>query len=122
MVTGKNWRPRFAEERGAAVRPPPPARGAQAAYASETVRRSDGSASFSIGGPPGGRMRVGSAKRRRESDPYLAWLDSPKNLSGRARAEASGLVRVVSPDGRIRRWVEAADVAALLADGYQPDA
>lgn len=64
------------EERRAAVEPPPAASAAESGYEFETLRRRDGSASFSIsGGPPGSRMRVGFAKRTRETDPYLAWLD-----------------------------------------------
>ncbi len=87
---------------------------------SETVRRRDGSASVSSGGPPGGRMRVGFAKHKRETDPYLAWLDAPKNLSGRALAEAKGLVRLSNPEGTVARWVEAAEAPALLEAGWTP--
>jgi hypothetical protein len=61
--------------------------------------------------------RVG--RQRRESDPYLEWLDTPKNLSGRARAEATGLVRVHSSDNTRRVWVERSEVEALLDGGWR---
>jgi hypothetical protein len=51
-------------------------------------------------------------------DPYLAWLDSPKNLSGRGLADARGLVRVRNPDGTIRAWVERSDIDAVLDQGW----
>lgn len=61
-------------------------------------------------------MRIGHRQGSRRSTPYQEWLDTPKNLSGRAAAEARGLVRVRNAEGAVRRWVEAAD--ALLEDGW----
>jgi hypothetical protein len=51
-------------------------------------------------------------------DPKLEWLSSPKNLSGPARAEASGLVRMCNPEGTIKRWTELADVERWEAEGW----
>jgi hypothetical protein len=51
-------------------------------------------------------------------NPYYEWLDRPKNLSGRAFAEARGLVRVHNPDGSIRKWVERLEVEALFDAGW----
>jgi len=62
-----------------------------------------------------------SRKRKRVSDPHVAWLDRPKNLSGSALSEAAGLVRLRLPDGSSRRWVERADVEALLDEGWLLD-
>lgn len=60
-----------------------------------------------------------ATKRRAEFDPFLEWLDTPKNLSGQAHAEASGLVRLCSPDNTRRRWVERSDVERLFDDGWR---
>ncbi len=58
---------------------------------------------------------------RQELDAYFEWLDTPKNLSGRARAEATGLVRVRNSDDTRRVWVERFEVDALLDDGWRLD-
>jgi len=63
-------------------------------------------------------MRIGYRKGSGRSTPYEEWLDTPKNLSGRAAAEARGLVRVRNPDGTVTRWVKAADAPALLEEGW----
>jgi hypothetical protein len=63
--------------------------------------------------PAPARGRAGRRQR-----PYEAWLETPKNLSGRALAEASGLVRLRNPEGTVTRWVEAADAPALLEEGW----
>jgi len=55
------------------------------------------------------------------SDPFFEWLDTPKNLSGRARTEASGLVRIQSLDGTRRVWRERSEVEALLDEGWLLD-
>jgi hypothetical protein len=55
------------------------------------------------------------------SDPFFEWLDTPKNLSGRARAEASGLVRIQSPDGTRRVWRDRSVVERLLDEGWRLD-
>lgn len=65
--------------------------------------------------------RIERAVPQRKSDPYLEWLDAPKNVSGRARAEATGLVRVCNPDNTRRVWVERSEVEALLDDGWRLD-
>ena len=62
-----------------------------------------------------------SQERKRLPDPNLAWLDRPKNLSGRALSEATGLVRLRLPDGSSRRYVERADVEARLDEGWLLD-
>jgi hypothetical protein len=59
--------------------------------------------------------------RRQEPDAYFEWLDTPKNLSGRARAEATGLIRVRNSDGTRRVWVERSEVEALFDDGWLLD-
>jgi hypothetical protein len=59
-----------------------------------------------------------STKPTQELDPKREWLATPKNLSGRAFAEAHGLVRVRDPDGTICRWVERPDVDPLLDKGW----
>jgi hypothetical protein len=56
---------------------------------------------------------------RTRDDHYTSWLDSRKNLSGRARAEASGLVRVCNPDRTICVWRERAEVDALFEAGWR---
>jgi hypothetical protein len=58
---------------------------------------------------------------RQEPDATFEWLDTPKNLSGRARAEATGLVRVRNSDDTRRVWVERSEVEALFDDGWQLD-
>jgi hypothetical protein len=50
---------------------------------------------------------------------YVDWLDSRKNLSGRARIEARGLVRVTNPDGTVTHWRERAEIEALLEKGWR---
>lgn len=60
-------------------------------------------------------------QRARVPDPYSEWLDRRKNLSGRALADARGLVRVRNSDDTRRVWVERADVDALLDDGWLLD-
>ena len=57
-------------------------------------------------------------ERARIRNPYYEWLDRPKSLSGRALAEGNGLVRVVNPEGTIRRWVERSEVEALFDAGW----
>jgi hypothetical protein len=52
---------------------------------------------------------------------YFEWLDRPKNLSGRALSEASGLVRVRLPDGSIRKAAGREDVEGLLDAGWLLD-
>ena len=58
---------------------------------------------------------------RLDFNAYFEWLDTPKNLSGRARAEATGLVRVRNSDDTRRVWVERFEVDALLDDGWRLD-
>jgi hypothetical protein len=58
------------------------------------------------------------ATRGYPRDPFEEWLAAPKNLSGRAAAEARGLVRVSSPDGTRRVWRERSEVEALLREGW----
>ena len=67
---------------------------------------------------PGGRR---ARHRTPVPDPTHEWLERRKNLAGRARAAASGLVRVRRPDGSVRRWVEREAVDALLDDGWLLD-
>jgi len=55
---------------------------------------------------------------RARHDPYLDWLDRPKNLSGRARANASGRVRVRNADGTVKQWVELSQVDGLFERGW----
>jgi hypothetical protein len=50
---------------------------------------------------------------------YGAWLATPKNLSGRALAEANGLVRLRSPDGSRCSWREREEVEALFDAGWR---
>jgi hypothetical protein len=59
-----------------------------------------------------------SLRRSLAHDPYIDWLDRPKNLSGRALSEASGLVRVRLPDGSIRKAVEVEALYALFDEGW----
>ena len=66
---------------------------------------------------PSGRR----GQRARAPNPYFDWLDRRKNLSGRALAEANGLVRVRNSDDTRRVWVERAEVDALLDDGWRLD-
>jgi hypothetical protein len=56
--------------------------------------------------------------RMRGDDPNSRWLDTPKNLAARARAEATGLIRVRSPDGSLEVWVELERVDQLLESGW----
>lgn len=65
---------------------------------------------------PGQRPAPQTAPPR---DPYHVWLDTPKNLSGRALAEAQGRVRVRNPEGTIHRWRERPEIDALLQAGWQ---
>jgi hypothetical protein len=58
------------------------------------------------------------ATRAHPRDPFEEWLETPKNLSGRAAAEGRALVRVQSPDGRRRVWRERSDVEALFHEGW----
>lgn len=67
------------------------------------------------------RSSTPSVPRTRGTNPFFEWLDRPKNLSGRALAEASGLVRVRLPDGSIRKAAEREDVEALLDAGWVLD-
>jgi hypothetical protein len=70
--------------------------------------------------PVQNRARVSRGTvRRRAPDAYLEWLDTPKNLSGRARAEAQGLVRVRRGDEG--RWVEREEAARFLDVGWLLD-
>jgi DNA-directed RNA polymerase subunit N (RpoN/RPB10) len=62
-----------------------------------------------------------SPQRAPEGAAHLEWLDRPKNLSGRALSEASGFVRVRSPDGSIRKGVEREEVESLLDAGWLLD-
>jgi hypothetical protein len=69
---------------------------------------------------PRDRMaRTRLPERARPHDRYAEWLETPKNLPGRARAEASGLVRVRNPDATFSGWVERADVGPLLEEGWK---
>ncbi len=56
-------------------------------------------------------------KRTPVPNPYFDWLDKPKNLSGRARSEASGFVRAVavSVDGDAVDDADVDDPAAVAA-------
>jgi DNA-binding transcriptional regulator YhcF (GntR family) len=64
---------------------------------------------------PGRRERTSSRAE------FYAWLDTPKNLSGRALTEALRLVRMRSADGKQRRSVERGDVQRLLEQGWLLD-
>ena len=64
------------------------------------------------------RARRSSSSAGPARDPFHAWLDRPKNLSGRALAEAQGLIRIRSEDGGSRRWVERSEVGAMLDAGW----
>jgi hypothetical protein len=73
---------------------------------------------------PSEASRAGGRAARHRTlvpDPAHEWLERRKNLAGRARAAASGLVRVRRPDGSARRWVERDAVDALLDDGWLLD-
>ncbi len=63
-------------------------------------------------------VRIGERGRARRLSAYAQWLETPKNLSGRALAEARGLVRVRNPEGTVCRWRERADVDAMLEAGW----
>ena len=86
---------------------------------SESVRGSgrDGSPSFRSEGPDTA-MRIGYRAGSRGSTPYEEWLDTPKNLSGRAAAEARGFVRVRNADGTVCVWRERAELDGLLEEGW----
>jgi hypothetical protein len=58
------------------------------------------------------------AQEGRERDPFLEWLDRTKNLSGRAFADARGLVRVRNPEGTLTSWRERAEVEAFFEAGW----
>ena len=64
------------------------------------------------------RKKSRSSASSATNDPYNEWLDRPKNLSGRALAEARGLVRVISADGRNKSWVERADLEEMIEEGW----
>jgi hypothetical protein len=69
-----------------------------------------------------GRSSGGRSRRRTSvPNPHHPWLARRKNLSAHARSEASGLVRVRRPDDSIRKWVERAEVEALLEAGWLLD-
>lgn len=61
------------------------------------------------GGQPHRRLPRETARVR---DPFTEWLDTPKNLSSRALAEASGLVYVGNPEGTLRLWCERSEIDA----------
>ena len=67
---------------------------------------------------PRGRL---SQQRTSVRNPEHEWLARRKNLSGDARAEASGLVRVRLPDRSARKWVEREEVEPLLDAGWLLD-
>lgn len=67
------------------------------------------------------RNRRSTRTRTGMGNPYLEWLYTPKNLSGRALSEANGFVRVRSPDGSIRKGVEREEVGDLLDAGWLLD-
>jgi hypothetical protein len=50
-----------------------------------------------------------------------ALLPALADLSAHALSEASGLVPIRRPDGSIRKWVERAEVEALLDAGWLLD-
>ncbi len=54
-------------------------------------------------------------------DPYHQWLDTPKNLSARALAEAQGSVRVRNPERTISQWVERSQADRLFDQGWTLD-
>jgi len=62
-----------------------------------------------------------SGQPRPTRDPYLEWLDRPKNLSGRALSQAAGFVRVRNVDWTIRKAVERSEVEALIDAGWLLD-
>ncbi len=63
-------------------------------------------------------VRIGEPGRARRLSPYEQWLETPKNLSRRAFAEARGLVRVRNPEGTVCGWRERAEIDALLESGW----
>jgi len=65
------------------------------------------------------RRNEGAEQRARVPDHFHQWLDTRKNLSSRALAEAKGLVRVRNEDTTLRVWVERSEVDALLDDGWR---
>ena len=60
-------------------------------------------------------------RRKSMNSAYYDWLDTPKNLGGRAYAEASGLIKLRTADGKNRRWVERPDAERLLQEGWLLD-
>ena len=62
--------------------------------------------------------RIGARGGPRRLSPYEQWLETPKNLSRRAFAEARGLVRVRNPEGTLCGWRERAEIDALLEAGW----
>jgi predicted DNA-binding transcriptional regulator YafY len=69
-----------------------------------------------------------SASRRRPpsrrmgtADPYLEWLDRPKNLTWREAAAARGLTRMRNADSTVHKWVEREDVEARIDAGWVLD-
>ena len=63
-------------------------------------------------------VRIGARGAPRSLSPYEQWLETPKNLSGRALAEARGLVRVRNPEGTVCAWRARAEIDALLEAGW----
>ena len=63
-------------------------------------------------------VRIGARGGPRRLTPYEQWLETPKNLSGRALAEARGLVRVRNPEGTVCGWRARAEIDALLEAGW----
>jgi len=67
------------------------------------------------------RSRARPPQRQGAEDGFERWLDTPKNLSLRALAEASGLVRLRHPDGNQARWVESSQADAYFDEGWSLD-
>jgi hypothetical protein len=83
-----------------------------------TLRERDNNDRLSQQGAGRGTERSLPTDRARGLDPYRAWLETPKNLSSRALADASGLVRVCDRDGTIHAWAERSDVDDMLDQGW----
>jgi len=66
------------------------------------------------GSQPDGRL----PQKARVHDPLSEWLDTRKNLSGSAFAEARGLVRVRNPEGTVFTWRDRSEIDALLEAGW----
>jgi hypothetical protein len=47
------------------------------------------------------------------------WLDTRKNLSGRALAEANGLIRLRNPEGTVCVWCERTELDPLIETGWR---